>query len=204
MTTYSLPERLRKTFATLFVVKGPLPYALDVKCRIHGLLSKGHRAAYVHQALSQFCMVMLQNKDILCGVAERGFASPVYSEAGPFVTDDCLEFFDELYTEFEKNDEVMCDVICLHLRDLAKYLIFFNDVREIRIASVISLLEAAFDCLCDYQLGKDSDTKLCTCETYRKSGDCGCAPNVFDSDTEDDNKSFYAFARRYSRKNTAM
>lgn len=190
MAVYDLPHKLRDSFAALFVSKDPLPYGEEVQCIIHSILNKGYRSVYLHQALSQFCNLMKNDVQKQYLLSERSFYSPVYSEVTFLTHADCIQFFKELCSEILTNEEIKSDVIFLHLTELAKYLIVFNEVRQVRIERVNSLFDALFDFLHGYTPYEHSDTNLCTCKLYPKNEVCNCpidviVKNVLDSD--DDN-----------------
>ena len=174
MVDYKLPQKLRDTFAALYVTTEPLPYALDVKCKLYEICSKGERSSYLHQALSQLCLDIMNQRETFCSLTQISYPSPVFSETDKRTRDNCLEFFEIICDEFLKYEEAKSDDIVNHLRELAKYVIIFNDVIEMRINVVHHLFEDVFEYLCVYPSEKDFYAASCDCDTFHKSGDCAC------------------------------
>ena len=190
MADYVLPQNLRDTFAAFYVTKDQVPFILDVKCIIYPIFQKRKRTSYLHEALCQLCMTLMDERDKLCSFSAISYASPVFAEDGARNHNDCLQFFETLCEELLKYKDDHGAVIIEHLKEVAKFVVIFNDVHVMRINVVHYLFEALFEYLISYSQNELSDTRFCPCDTFRRSGDCHCpiediAQNDLNSD--DDN-----------------
>ena len=188
MADYVLPQKLRDSFAALYVTTDCLPYVLDIKCKVYEICRQGKRSAYLHQALTQLCLTILNEQEKLCKLSQLTYRSPVYRETGERTHNDCLQFFQLVCEEFLKNEEAKCDDICEHLKEVATYVTLFNGVIAMRINCVHRLFDALFEYLCSYSPHEEFGARVCECETFRRSGDCNCPIEDIAKD-DDDNMS---------------
>ena len=94
---YTLTNVLCETFAALLICNDGLPDALDIKYVLNTRLNEENRTDYLHMALSQFCVGMMNHYSQHSMMTTSFFSSTCIS--GDDNKDKCIQFFDELCTE---------------------------------------------------------------------------------------------------------
>ena len=174
---YVIPEVLSETFTALLICNGALPLALDVQCVINAELNKGNGTNYLHMALSQFCVLMMNHysaHSLLCTSYFSGDITAPINVSSSDSKEKGIQFFEELCSELLCHGENDCDNIMYHLCDLSDRLITEHEVGGKRLKDLHSLFHSIFEFLCHYVPPPSWNTRHCHCETYARNGDCHC------------------------------
>ena len=147
---YNMPDILYETFTALVMCNGTLPQALDIQCVLNARLNQGIRTNYLHMALSQFCVMMMNHYSQECILTTSCFHSASISGDISDNTDKCIRFFDKLCTEILCHGENESDTIFFRLHEVSKKLILEHGVGEKRLKDLHSLYESLFRFLCAY------------------------------------------------------
>ena len=170
---YTLSEVLYEGLTALYKCNCVLPHILDVTCLLNERLNKEIRTKYLHMALSQFCVRMLNRYSQQCMSTTSYFNSASINGDICDNKDKCIQFFDDLCTEILYYEDNESDFLSI-LSDKSDILIVEHGVGEKRLKDLNSLYVSIFKFLCTYPHSPIWDTKYCQCETYSYSGDCNC------------------------------
>ena len=171
---YKPSDELIYCFSSLFVAKR-VPFQLDINCELSTIIDKYVRVPYFTQAMSAFSMHMMDMKNDLLTLSSQSFPSKYFSVGGVKKLNEgsSLKFFEHLSKSFMDHSEDMFDEIVIYFCELAKCVVLFNNVKEVRIRSIVILFSDVFDVVTSYK-PISFDERMCTCEDFSRSGDCFC------------------------------
>lgn len=176
-SSQNVSQTFRNSVSALLLSK-TLPTALDIYEKISDVLNHHyHRAAYLHQALCEFSLRLLNEDFKLCEATELSFNSTQFGKQG---LHECLppeEFFNLLCKEICDRQEVAFDELFKIFLEELNYVIVFNNVKEQRIKDIMFLFRNLFACLTTFQPHNpcyNFAVRPCTCDTFLAAGDCDC------------------------------
>ena len=174
---YVIPAVLCESYTALFICSSATSLALDVKCVINKELNKGNRTNYLHMALSQFCILMMNHCTMHTVMTEDcandGITVPINVSTSDS-KERGVQFFEELCSELLRHGENDCDDILYSVCHLSDNLIREHEIGEAKLKDLQSLYHSIFEFLCHYVPPPSWNTRYCQCETYARSGDCYC------------------------------
>ena len=190
MSINKVPNRLRESFACFFLNSNGVSNSLDIKCILAGILDKGPRTNALIAAVCQFMHELMIKKTYFLSLSSHSFHSQLFGEQIAKPRNEALPFFHELVEWFlQQKRSSDIDSIIEQLIEIAVYVILFNKVSCKRIETTFNMFLDCFDFVIHYQTNEHEsrfNSKICSCETYKRSGDCNCENVDLDYGKHDD------------------
>lgn len=179
-------------FFSVFFLSNPLPRIMDAKHKLQMELDKVEDAeALINYLIPIFTHLHLMghNLERLC----------LYSVKGSFLnfkfipkesSDKQLQIFSTLCEDFKNGNFKHYDQ--RYLQELCMQLVMFNHMKRPAIIVAMSFFEKLSDWLKEQQFlfQISTNSKACSCYTYKMCGDCGCEEDDYggfdDYDIHDD------------------
>ena len=177
-----ITDDLKNAFVSLFIAFDGVPNTIDINAELQKAFMKIETKKEANDILNGICSIvhaLMTSKEFFEEAKKVSFSSVLY-KSHQFFTDkeSAQQLIPELvqYIRMRPN-QWQIDDMAMWLQELAFHTLVFNNTANDRIEKVMKVFSDVFDYTTTYKAynyRSDHDSRICECDTYKKSGDCDC------------------------------